>query len=255
MRSWARTRSSPFPSAARLREDRGRHLSRPRLGGAARRWPGSSSVHLPWGSRAPPELGGGGGDTRLGAPPVGGTAAPPRGSPGDARPGDSWPRAAGVPSPWPLPPPASLPRFRITVTQSRAGIASPPASPPSACKGRNDRLAGPWLMRPNYPPPLSPAASSVIVTAAPPPATPPPRTQDPQPALTSPSTFPAAAGKTSPAATPGTVPCPVGLSSGPGNPAPQRGARLGESKPDPLSLQEENGEQGPISWRRTGKPG
>lgn len=49
---------------------------------------GSSSVHLPpSGSRTPQELGAEGGDTRLGAPPAGGTAASPQGSPEKARSG------------------------------------------------------------------------------------------------------------------------------------------------------------------------
>lgn len=50
----------------------------------------SSLVHLPpSGSRTTQELGaewGGGRDTRLGAPPAGGTAASPQGSPENARP-------------------------------------------------------------------------------------------------------------------------------------------------------------------------
>lgn len=78
--------------------------------------PDSSSVHLPSGGKTPRNLGGGE-DNRLRAPPAGGTAPRCKAPQGKARPralpaGDPWPSAAGVPSPWPLPPPASLRRFR-----------------------------------------------------------------------------------------------------------------------------------------------
>lgn len=93
----------------------------------------SSSVHLPpSGSRTTQELGaewGGGERHPSRSAPCRWDCCLTTGLPRERQArspaaGDSWPSAAGVPSPWPLPPPASLPRFRTVTQPSRHRLTS-----------------------------------------------------------------------------------------------------------------------------------